>query len=237
MLRSTSVVYSCPREGGVAVTGAFSRLDPAKQKRILDAAMAEFARYGYEQASTNRIVQAAGIGKGMLFHYFKSKLDLFRYLVDYSLRYVRERYMVQVDWREPDFIKRLSGAARIKMEAAVHDPHMFNFLSLVYLNEMNRLTPGQRKAIEAFQADVWGAIYENIDTSLFRPDVPPGQVINVLRWTITGYQQELIARLQQEDVGSVDLKAYFDEYYELLAVLRRIFYKEEADSGGSSGNS
>ena len=83
--------------------------------------MAEFARYGYEQASTNRIVQAAGIGKGMLFHYFKSKLDLFRYLVDYSLRYVRERYMVQVDWREPDLSNVFRGR-RIKMEAAVHDP-------------------------------------------------------------------------------------------------------------------
>lgn len=218
------------------MTEAFARLDAAKQKRILDAALAEFAQYGFEQASTNRIVREAGIGKGMLFHYFNSKLELFRYLVDYSLSYVQLRYMVRVDLREPDFLKRLSGAARIKMEAAVHDPHMFNFLSLVYLNEMERLTPEQQKAIEAFQVDVWASLYANIDTTLFRPDVPAEQVIKVLQWTIAGYQQDMIARLQQEDVSSVDLTRYFDEYYELLTVLRRILYKEEASADGSFGN-
>lgn len=218
------------------MTDAFARLDEAKQKRILDAAMAEFAQHGFEQASTNRIVRAAGIGKGMLFHYFNSKLDLFRYLVDYSLAYVESRYMVRVDLRNPDFLKRLAGAAQIKMEAAVHDPHMFNFLSLVYLNEMERLTPHQQKAIEAFQVEVWTSLYENIDTTLFRPDVPAEHVIKVMHWTIAGYQQELIARLQQEEVTSVDLTLYFDEYYELLAVLRRILYKEESDADGSSRN-
>ena len=51
----------------------FNSLDEEKRQKILDAALMEFAEHGYEKASTNRIVKEAGIGKGMLFYYFKSK--------------------------------------------------------------------------------------------------------------------------------------------------------------------
>ncbi|GAB2497270.1 hypothetical protein GCM10008929_17930 [Alkalibacterium psychrotolerans] len=61
---------------------AFLSLDKEKQDRILDAAFQEFAEKGYEQASTNQIAKAAGIGKGTLFYYFKNKQNLFYDLID-----------------------------------------------------------------------------------------------------------------------------------------------------------
>ena len=45
--------------------------------RIIEASFQEFGRHGYEGASTNQICQAAGISKGLLYHYFKSKENLF----------------------------------------------------------------------------------------------------------------------------------------------------------------
>ncbi len=44
-----------------------------KQERIINASLAEFARNGYERASTNEIVKEAGISKGSLFVYFNNK--------------------------------------------------------------------------------------------------------------------------------------------------------------------
>ncbi|MBO7452574.1 MAG: TetR/AcrR family transcriptional regulator [Clostridiales bacterium] len=60
----------------------FLDLDQKKQSRIIDVACKEFATYGYEQASTNRIVKECGISKGSLFKYFKCKEDLFFFLLD-----------------------------------------------------------------------------------------------------------------------------------------------------------
>lgn len=52
--------------------------EPEKKKNdILRASVAEFAEYGYEQANTNRICAAADVSKGLIFHYFGSKQQLF----------------------------------------------------------------------------------------------------------------------------------------------------------------
>ena len=54
-----------------------TEIKPDSRRKILDAAIAEFAVRGYEAASTNRICQQADISKGLLFHYYKSKHRLF----------------------------------------------------------------------------------------------------------------------------------------------------------------
>ncbi len=63
-------------------TKVFTELDSDKRKRIEEAAMEEFAAYGYENSSTNRIVKECGISKGSLFKYFESKMELYFYLTD-----------------------------------------------------------------------------------------------------------------------------------------------------------
>ena len=47
------------------------------RERILDAALEEFGVWGYEGASTNRVCRQAEISKGLLFHYYKTKQQLF----------------------------------------------------------------------------------------------------------------------------------------------------------------
>jgi AcrR family transcriptional regulator len=54
----------------------FHKTDPAKQETILHAAAKEFAQVGYEGASLNRILLAAGVSKGAFYYYFDDKADL-----------------------------------------------------------------------------------------------------------------------------------------------------------------
>jgi AcrR family transcriptional regulator len=60
----------------------FLKLDPEKQKAILDAARAEFAQNGYESASYNRIIEVAGLSKGAMYYYFDDKLDVYATLLE-----------------------------------------------------------------------------------------------------------------------------------------------------------
>ena len=46
------------------------------KQRILDAAMEEFSRKGYEGASLNTVCLKNGIFKGIIYHYFKDKDDI-----------------------------------------------------------------------------------------------------------------------------------------------------------------
>lgn len=62
-------------------TQRFQQLDSKKAKRIIDAAVSVFAEKGYDAANTNEIAKAAGIAVGSLFQYFKTKENLFRYVI------------------------------------------------------------------------------------------------------------------------------------------------------------
>ena len=45
------------------------QLQEQRKAALLNAALREFAEYGYEQASTNRIAKEAGLSKPLMFHY------------------------------------------------------------------------------------------------------------------------------------------------------------------------
>ena len=69
---------------------SFSKLTPDKQNRILDASINEFSEKGYQTASMNRVVDSAGIAKGSLFNYFKTKSSLFIYVYGLALDNVKD---------------------------------------------------------------------------------------------------------------------------------------------------
>ncbi len=54
----------------------FATADAQLRQGLLDAARDEFAAKGYEAASLNRILLAAGVSKGSFYYYFDDKLDL-----------------------------------------------------------------------------------------------------------------------------------------------------------------
>jgi AcrR family transcriptional regulator len=56
----------------------FLKLELEKQERILTAAAEQFADHGYDGASLNHILTAAGLSKGAAYYYFEDKADLFR---------------------------------------------------------------------------------------------------------------------------------------------------------------
>jgi AcrR family transcriptional regulator len=59
----------------------FFNLPADKRETIVNAAVDEFAEYGLENASTNRIVANSRISKGSFYQYFEDKQDVFMYLL------------------------------------------------------------------------------------------------------------------------------------------------------------
>lgn len=59
----------------------FFNLPDEKRNTIINAAIDEFAEYGLENASTNRIVAKGGISKGSFYQYFEDKQDVFMHLL------------------------------------------------------------------------------------------------------------------------------------------------------------
>ena len=108
----------------------FFDLKKEKQDRIINAALKVFALHGYRHASTDDIVREASISKGLLFHYFESKLGVYAFVYEYSVRYMILEIKACVDRNERDLFElmkqtecaRMHAPARISLYAAVSQP-------------------------------------------------------------------------------------------------------------------
>ncbi|GEL78196.1 TetR/AcrR family transcriptional regulator [Tenuibacillus multivorans] len=203
----------------------FEDIKEGKKKKIVEAALEEFAEHGYEKASTNRIVYQAGVGKGMLYYYFENKRKLYLYLVKNSLDVIEDQYIKHIDISETDVFERMRQIAEFEMRVYSKNYHFFNFMSSVFINEDFVLTDDLKGRIEKLQDEGMAKLYQNIDFSKFRDDIDVNKAFKLIQWAINGYQNDLINRLKGVNFNHLDFEYYMDEFLEYLEVLKIGFYK------------
>ncbi|MGN0982239.1 MAG: TetR/AcrR family transcriptional regulator [Candidatus Limivicinus sp.] len=95
------------------------------RQRILEAALEEFSRRGYEAASLSNVCAEKGISKGIIYHHFKDKDELFLLCV--------EDCFTQVSAYLQEAAGKLSGTAEEKLAAYFDARLRFFALRPVYL--------------------------------------------------------------------------------------------------------
>lgn len=204
-----------------------SHIDPDKRARIVNAAIEEFAHLPYEKASTNHIVSKAGISKGLLFHYFGNKQDLYETLVKFVIQTLYQAIVSRIDWEQADLFERIKQVAIVKLEVSQIYPHMFDFMLRLLTNqrtetvaEMIALYKGYGFDFQQLNEDLYT---RNVDYSRFRNPSTIPQAINIVRWSLEKYGEEYLLgtgggvrmELQQAVAG-------MDQYMELL---RKLLYQ------------
>ena len=81
----------------------YRQLPAEKRRRILDAALEEFAKKDYKSASTDDIAARAGISKGLLFYYFKNKQSLYLALAEETKERIESHLKLQKMRQITDF--------------------------------------------------------------------------------------------------------------------------------------
>jgi len=61
----------------------FHKLPSEKRERLMEVAAQEFATYGFDDASVNRILETVQMSKGAAYYYFEDKVDLFFTVIQY----------------------------------------------------------------------------------------------------------------------------------------------------------
>ncbi len=60
------------------------------KKVIFDAAIKSFSKKGYHKSTMDEIAETAGVAKGTLYYHFKSKEDIFNFIIDEGVKIVQE---------------------------------------------------------------------------------------------------------------------------------------------------
>lgn len=205
----------------------FYRLEKEKQERIINAALKEFARNGYDKASTNEIVKEAEIAKGSLFSYFNNKKELYLFLLDYVMKLIDQIY-AEVGWQETDFFARMRQLGAVKYKIYKKYPSAFNFLKTLAHEDAAEVKPVISKLKKEVVSSGLERSYDNIDWTKFRDDLDREKMIKIIDWTMLCFAEENLNRVGSiEDVGPEILQEA-DEYF---ALLKKCFYKkgEEED--------
>ncbi len=203
----------------------FVSLDTDKQEHIINVAIKEFVRKGYKSASTNEIVKAAGISKGLLFHYFNSKKDLFLFLYDYSLEIFMHEFMGRIDLNQTDILLRLRQMASLKIEIINKHPDLFDFMLLAVAEQSDVVRPALDQKNRTVLSSGYETLFQGLDTSRFKIGIDPNRAINTIFWTLEGLRNQ-----EQAKVGRISFDA---EYYRhilsemdmYLDLFRTCFYK------------
>lgn len=210
----------------------FKKLDVSKQEKILKAAYTEFASEGYEHASTNTIVKNAGIGKGTLFYYFHSKLELFQYLIDESVEITFNEYLNKIDYTETDIFKRLIQIGNLKQVILqqFEEPVTFLVHVLLHLDDYTFLPERlqeTRLEIENYTDDI---LKRNIDYSKFKEEIPAPKAVQLINWSIEGYSAELekgVKMKKDAHFTKQEIENYYIEFYEYMHILQKVYYKKD----------
>jgi TetR/AcrR family transcriptional regulator len=203
----------------------FLNIDKEKQDRIINAAIKEFAEKGYDRASTNEIVKEAGISKGLLFHYFQNKKQLYLFVFDYCYELVIGEFYKKINFQEKDFFMRMRQAVMVKMEMLTTYPDIFKFIQEVFMEESAEIkVEFDKKKTELTHINIEKA-YEGIDYSKFRDDVDLNKILKIISWTFEKMSDEALYRAKLSLTHELDYQTIQAEAEEYFKVLTKCFYK------------
>lgn len=188
----------------------FFDLNREKQDRMINAALRIFAENGYRHASTDIIVKEAGISKGLLFHYFTSKMGLFSFLFDYSIRYMLFEYDRLISAKETDYFTIRREMERAKLNVLRSYPYMNEFIE-------KSLQENQIDVIETIELSKNNYL-ETLDRynnqskrSNLRDDISSAQLDNMIRFTVNGLTKDQFqAGAFQPDMLFEQICSYLD---------------------------
>ena len=104
----------------------FFNLPQEKRQKIEQAALDEFAEYGFDNSNMNRIVAQSQIAKGSFYQYFDDKKDLYFHLIDTLIARKTSLFKTVLnDIKQNPFVKNLEEMFRIGLEFADSDPKYY----------------------------------------------------------------------------------------------------------------
>jgi AcrR family transcriptional regulator len=147
----------------------FFNLPPAKKELIEAAALDEFAAWGFDNASINRIVAATGIAKGSFYQYFADKTDLFRHLITRTTEQKRDFLSpILLNPQAHDFFTLLTELYRSGLAFARANPQAARVGNLVF---KNRELPVYREILADGKATASGYYEELLRLAIARGEV------------------------------------------------------------------
>lgn len=204
----------------------FEKLPEDKREKILLSCMEVFADNGYERASTNEIVQKAGISKGILFHYFGNKKNLFLYILDKTLDRTIDLLYSGIGTLPADIFERISITGMMKLKIAVEQPLLYKLIYVTFINTPDSLKGAIQERYKKLYDIALPMLYDGLDYSKLRSGVDPQKAVEVLVLFMEGLQAQYIEAFKNisAEQSLLLMDKMKDDTYSYIEILKKGIY-------------
>ncbi len=173
---------------------------PEKEQAMIAASLKLFGNKGFAATKMEDLAKEAGVSKGLLFHYFGNKTNL--YLATYE--HARQFFYQHIDpeaWSAAnDFSEMVEQSMRRKLELQIHNPLEFNFL-FRSLSELQQLPEGIKSQLAVKMQEEYQVTLQLITPVLDRMEIAAPytreDVLRVLYFVVQGETEAIQREMSQ----------------------------------------
>ncbi len=187
-----------------------------KEAVIFSAACRVIREKGYHQARITDIAQEAGISYGLVYHYFKSKADLFDAILE---EWWTGLFAMMDEWdkNSPGIEQKLGAIVRYFLDEYEKRPDLVH----IFITEISRssanLTPIRVKWIKLFMDRIESSFSDAQSEKFIRSDIKPRYLTHIFLGAIESFisamvleNQPLRGRAQKQRISGGLLEVFFN---------------------------
>lgn len=193
----------------VRMNEKFFDLTREKQDRMINGAVEVFAKNGYKHASTDDMVKAVGVSKGLWFHYFGSKEGIYVFVYDYCVKYMLLELSTMVDENEKDYFELIRQIALAKTKVGKSYPYLTIFLEeAAHETEQEpvRKTAGARQIYE----ERMGALLRSAEIGTVSDKARRERIKKMIDYCISSIIRERTMEAADSEAVFREIKAYIE---------------------------
>jgi TetR/AcrR family transcriptional regulator len=189
----------------------------------------EFVTYGYDLASTNRIVERAGISKGVLFKYFSNKESLFQHVAHQCLDIVEQSLEITPEEMPDDFFDGFRYFATREIQIMQQHPQVFALFDKITAQQQHPVYQNVMAEFLAKGHTMYLQFFSALSTKKLREDIPMERAFAVVQWVIEGFKRQYLSTYQESGIENLEalsrsVMQELDSYFDLL---KKGLYKRE----------
>lgn len=199
-----------------------------KQEKILQASVEEFAHYGYEKASTNRIIEKAKVSKGLLFHYFGNKRELYLQTLERCVVFFEKYLQKEMQYFSDDLTERIIELNAAKLKIATEEPLMQKMIKKAFLE----MPPELKEDLEKWQVRLTQKylplLFKGINETYFKEEIDKNKAIELIMIVVDALSAKYIKDYQDSQMKASHediLNAFIKELRVYLELIKTGIYQ------------
>jgi AcrR family transcriptional regulator len=131
------------------------------KRDIFEAALKVFSDFGYDVATMDEIAVEAGVAKGTLYYHFKSKEEIFKFIISEGMNFIKEQIDIVTE-KETDPLEKLTAICYFQLNLVYEKRNFFKVVMSQLWGQQLRQSE-LRAAIERYIKSIEKFLREAMD--------------------------------------------------------------------------